>query len=165
MYPLQTLFEIRERAKKDSEEAYAKEKQKLNDAEKKLKEMHEELQKMRTLRQQKRDEYFEATNAGKLTIEKIKINQRHLEGLIAREEAFVLEINKQEQVVEIAKQRVQKALDIMMKATEEFKVLEKHKEKWALKQKKEHEQKEESESDDITQARYNIQHKESHHGR
>ncbi|MEI6791077.1 MAG: hypothetical protein WCK42_07850 [Myxococcaceae bacterium] len=161
MYPLQTLFEIRERAKKDSEEAYAKEKQKLNEAEKKLKEMQEELKKMKAFREQKRAEYFEAMNSLLLKIEKIKINQRHLDGLLEKEEAFLLEIRKQEQVVEGAKERVQKALDIMMKATEEYKVLEKHKEKWALKQKKEREQKEESESDDITQARYNIQHKES----
>ena len=162
MYPLQTLFEIRERAKKDSEEVYAKEKHKLNEAEKRLKEMQEELQKMRTFRLQKRDEYFEAINSQKLTIEKIKINQCHLDGLLVQENAFVLEINQQEQLVMIARQRVQKALDVMMQATEAFKVLEKQKEKWTLKQKKEREQKEESESDDITQARYNIQHKESH---
>lgn len=156
MYPLQTLFDIRERAKKNSEEAYAKEKQKLNEAEKKLREMQQQLESMKAFRMQKRVEYFQTMNFHSLKIEKIKTNQRHLESLLAKEEAFLLEIKVQEEVVEEAKERVKKALAVMMKATEEFKILEKHKEKWALKQKKELEKKEESEVDDITQARYNI---------
>lgn len=162
MYPLQTLFEIRERAKKDSEEAYAKEKQKLNEAQKKLHEMQERLKSMRAMRAQKRAEYFQAMASQTVKIEVIKLGERHLEMLLEKEQAFVLEIHEQETVVNEAQARVDSALEVMMKATEDYKVLEKHKEKWALKQKKEREQKEESESDDITQARYNLVMKESH---
>ena len=154
MYPLQTLFEIRERAKKDTEEANAKEKQKLNEAQKKLHEMQEQLKSMRAMRAQKRAEYFAAMASQTVKIEVIKLGERHLEMLLEKEQAFVLEIHAQETVVNEAQDRVNKALEIMMKATEDYKVLEKHKEKWALKQKKIREKKEESESDDITGARY-----------
>lgn len=161
MYPLQTLFEIRERAKKDSEEAYAKEKQKLDVETKKLNEMQERLKRMKALRAQKRAEYFQEMASQTVKIEAIKLGERYLEMLLEREQAFMLEISEQEKVVEAAKDRVKQALEVMTKATEDYKVLEKHKEKWALKQKKLREQREESESDDITQARYNIQLKES----
>lgn len=161
MYPLQTLFEIRERAKKDSEETYGKEKQKLDAAEKKLKEMQEQLASMKAVRAQKRAEYFQIMASQTIKIEVIKLGERHLEMLLEKEQAFMLEIAEQEKVVQEAQDRVKTALDAMMKATEEYKVLEKHKEKWSLKQKKIREGKEESESDDITQARYNIQLKES----
>lgn len=154
MYPLQTLFEIRERAKKNSEEAYAKEKQKLDEAQKKLDQMHEELKEMQALRRQKRDEYFAEMSSSATKIDLIKIAERHVQMLLEKEEAFKLKIAEQEQVVAEAKEVVQKALEVMMKATEEYKVLEKHKEKWALKQKKAQEQREEAEADDITQARY-----------
>ncbi len=160
MYPLQTLFEIRERAKKDSEEAYAKEKQKLDEAQKKLNQMQDQLKTMRAMRAQKRAEYFQAMASQTVKIEVIKLGERHLEMLLEKEQAFILEMNQQEQVVQEAQDRVKQALDAMMKATEDYKVLEKHKEKWAKKQKKIREEKEESESDDITQARYNIQLKE-----
>lgn len=158
MYPLQTLFEIRERAKKDSEEAYAKEKQKLNEAEKKLHDMQDQLKSMREMRAQKRAEYFAAMTSQTVKIEVIKLGERHLEMLLEKEQAFILEINEQEKVVNEAAERVKQALEVMMKATEDYKVLEKHKEKWALKQKKVREQKEESETDDITGARYGRSH-------
>lgn len=160
MYPLQTLFEIRERAKKDSEEAYAKEKQKLDEAEKKLKQMQEQLVQMKAARAQKRAEYFQAMVSQTVKIEAIKFGERYLEMLLEKEQAFTLEIAEQEKVVQEAKVRVKTALDAMTKATEEYKVLEKHKEKWTAKQKKIRERKEESESDDVTQARYNVQSKE-----
>jgi hypothetical protein len=162
MYPLQTLFDIRERAKKDSEEAYAKEKQKLNGAEKKLHNMQDQLKSMRDMRAQKRAEYFAAMTSQTVKIEVIKLGERHLEMLLEKEQAYILEIQEQEKIVQEAKERVSQALEAMMKATEEYKVLEKHKEKWSLKQKKQREQKEESESDDMTQARYSLVSKESH---
>ena len=161
MYPLQTLFEIRERAKKGAEEAYAKEKQKLDIETKKLNELQEKLKQMKALRAQKRAEYFQAMASQTVKIEVIKLGERHLEMLLQREQAFMLEIDAQKRVVEEAQERVKQALEAMMKATEDYKVLEKHKENWSLKQKKIREEKEESESDDLTQSRYNIRLKES----
>lgn len=161
MYPLQTLFEIRERAKKDAEEAYAKEKQKLDSETKKLNEMQERLKSMKAMRAQKRAEYFQAMASQTVKIEVIKLGERHLEMLLEKEQAYLLEIQDQEKVVEEAQERVNQALEAMMKATEDYKVLEKHQEKWSLKQKKMRDEKEESESDDVTQARYNIRLKES----
>ncbi|MES2503254.1 MAG: hypothetical protein V4534_00065 [Myxococcota bacterium] len=160
MYPLQTLFEIRERAKKASEESYSKEKQKLNEAEKKLHQMEDELKAMKAAREQKRQEYFDNLSSGSLKIDAIKMGHRHLEMLEQKEELFKLTIEEQKRVVQAAQARVKEALEAMTKATEDYKVLEKHKEKWAKGQKKELEKKEEEEADDITQSRYTLHLKE-----
>ena len=164
MYPLQTLFEIRERAKKDAEDAYAKEKHLLNEAEQKLSNMQAELKRMQEDRILKRNAYFEQMNTGKLTIEEIQMGQRHLEKMFQAELAFKEKIKHQEEIVKEAQKRVNKALETLNHATQEYKVLEKHKEKWALARKKELEKKEENVVDELTQARFALHMKELENG-
>jgi flagellar export protein FliJ len=164
MYPLQTLFEIRERAKKDAEDAYAKEKHILNEAEQKLRDMQAELKQMQDDRIARRNAYFEQMNSGKLTIEEIQMGQRHLEKMFQQELAFKEKIKHQEEIVKEAQKRVDKALEKLNHATQEYKVLEKHKEKWAKARKKELEKKEEETADDLTQARFAMHMKELEDG-
>lgn len=159
-YPLQTLFEIRERAKKDAEDNYAREKKILDQEEAKLKEMQEKLEQMRQARLSKRDAYFQEMQEGKLSIKEIQMGRRHLEMLFQMELDYKEKINTQKEVVEEAKQKTSKALEVLTHATQEFKVLEKHKEKWTKKKKKEREKREEEAADDLSQSRYFIHLKE-----
>jgi flagellar biosynthesis chaperone FliJ len=153
-YRLQALYDMRERAKKDAEDAYAKEQQKVAAEEKKLKEMEDTLEQMKTTREQKRTEYADAMRNEMLNIEKIQINNRHIDMLKEKEVAFIAEIAKQEDTVQKAKDAAEEAKQKMLKATQDFKALEKHREKWLKGVKNAMEQKEEGEVEDISQAQY-----------
>jgi YscO-like protein len=153
-YKLQILFNMRERSKKDAEDAYAKEQKKVATAENKLKTMQKTLEEMKATRDQKRVEYANAMQKERMTIEKIEINNRHLEMLVEKENTYEIEINKQVAVVEQAKKVAKEALDKMLKATQEFKALEKHRENWLKEVKVEIEKKENDAGDEISQAQY-----------
>lgn len=153
-YRLQALFDIRERAKKAAEDAYAKEQKKLIVEKNQLKKMENTLEEMKQLREQKKAEYAEAMNSSTLTIEKIQINNRHIDLLVQKEKDFVIEIDKQKEVVVAAQKLVDEALQKMLDATQEYKALEKHRDKWLKETKNEMEKKEEDAIGDITQAQY-----------
>lgn len=153
-YRLQALFEIRQRAKKDAEESYAKEQKKVAAEEKKRDEMKQKLSEMVEHRENKRAEYAEAIRHEMLNISKIQMNNLHIDMLLEKEVLFQGEISKQEQAVEKAKELAKVELEKMLKATQEFKALEKHKEKWQQGAKKDLAQKEEDAVEDISQAQY-----------
>jgi len=153
-YDLQTLFDMREQKKKETEDTYAEAQKKLAAEDKKLKNMQKQLEDMKTLRTAKKIEYTNAMQKEVMTIEKIDINNRHLEMLEKKEEAFKLEIEKQKEMVAQAKKASSEALKIMLKATQDFKSLEKHKEKWLKEVKKAIAKKESDAADEISQAQY-----------
>ena len=153
-YNLQTLFNMRERTKKETEDAYAQEQKKVAAEEGKLKTMQETLEKMKMTRDEKRMEYANAMQKEMLTIEKIDVNNRHLDMLVQKEAAYEIEINKQISVVEQVKKIAKEALEKMLTATQEFKALEKHREQWLKEVKKEIEKKEDEAVDEISQAQY-----------
>lgn len=153
-YRLETLFEMRQRAKKEAEEIYAKKEQEAQKEQKKLQDMQQQLAQMQLDRERKRLEYAHANDQGQVTIEKIQIQARHIEMLKDKEAAFSLEIATQEKVRDEAKAIAEKFLQEMLEKTKEFKALEKHKEKWLLEVKKAREKKEEAAADDISQAQY-----------
>ncbi|MDA0712673.1 MAG: hypothetical protein O2897_01630, partial [bacterium] len=132
-YELQTLFDLREKQKKDAEELYAKAQQLAIQAKAKQKEMEAELVKMNQFRDAKRLEYGNSMQKQVMTIEKIEINNNHLEMLEDKAENFVLEIDQQKNVVIQAEAAAAEELKKVLKATQDFKTLEKHKEKWLKK--------------------------------
>ncbi|MBH2006517.1 MAG: hypothetical protein I8H75_04145 [Myxococcaceae bacterium] len=160
-YPLQALFEIRGRAKQEAEDAYAREKQRLDQEQNQLKKMQEKLKCMQAYRHQKQAEYFEAMSTVSTRIETIQMAERHLQKLLEEEKIFQIKMTEQEQIVYESEQKRVQALKRMMKATEEYNVLEKHQEKWAAKQKKEAELREEAVADEMTEFRYAARVKES----
>ena len=153
-YELQTLFDLREKQKKDAEELYAKAQQLAIQAKAKQKEMEAELVKMNQFRDAKRLEYGNSMQKQVMTIEKIEINNNHLEMLEDKAENFVLEIDQQKNVVIQAEAAAAEELKKVLKATQDFKTLEKHKEKWLKKVQGIQTKKDEDTADDISQAQY-----------
>lgn len=153
-YNLQSLYEMRERSKKETEDEYAKRQQELHKEQEILTKMEKTLQDMKALRTQKTAEYSIAMQQQHLTIEKIQSNGRHIESLKDKEKEFQNQIETQKEAVNAAKQRSEEALKVMLDATQEFKVLEKHKEKWLYDIKKEIMKKEEEAAEEIAQAQY-----------
>jgi hypothetical protein len=153
-YRLQVLFEMREKAKKDAEEIYAEKKRKVAEEQKKLDDMRQKLKEMVQLRLDKRADYAERTRTGEYTVNQIQQNDRHIERLKQQEAAFQVEIDRQQERVAEAERIAAEALEVVVKKTQDFKALEKHKEKWAKAWRRELMAKEEMVAEDIAQAQY-----------
>jgi hypothetical protein len=65
-----------------------------------------------------------------------------------------VEIDRQQERVAEAERVAAEAMEVVVKCTQDFKALEKHKEKWAKQVKKEMLLKEEMAAEDIAQAQY-----------
>jgi YscO-like protein len=153
-YRLQVVFEMREKKKKETEEIYAEKKKLVIIEQKKLDEMKEKLKEMVQLRHDRKAEYAERTRRGEYTIQQIQGNDRHVERLKQQEAAFQVEIDRQGERLAEAERVAQDAMQDVVKATQDFKALEKHKEKWLKQIKREQMLKEEMASEDIAQAQY-----------
>ena len=153
-YRLQVLFEMRERKKKEVEEIYADKKRKAAAEQKKLDDMRQQLKDMIQLRQDKRADYADRTRRGEFTVQQIQANDRHIEKLKQKEAAFQVDIDRQKERLQEAEAIAAEALKDVVKATQDFKALEKHKEKWLKQVRKEIAAKEELDADDIAQAQY-----------
>ncbi len=152
-YRLQVLFEMREKKKKEAEEVYA-EKKKVVEEQKKLDDMKNTLKEMVQHRHDKKREYAERTRAGEYTVSQITANDRHVERLKQQEQAYQVEIDRQAERVQEAERVAQEAMEALVKATQDHKALEKHKDKWLKAVKREAAMKEELAVEDIAQAQY-----------
>ena len=153
-YRLQVLFEMREKAKAEAEEVYAEKKRLVIIEQKKLEEMKLNLQGMIQKRQDKKAEYAERTRRGEYTIAQIQANDRHIEKMKQQEAAYQVEIDRQLERIQEAERVAEEAMALVVKATQDFKALEKHKEKWTRQVKRELMMKEEDAVEDIAQAQY-----------
>jgi hypothetical protein len=153
-YRLQVLFEMREKAKAEAEEIYAEKKKLVVIEMKKMDEMREHLKGMVQKRQDKKAEYAERTRQGEYTINQIQANDRHIEKMKQQEAAYQVEIDRQQERIEEAERVAAEAMDLVVKATQDFKALEKHKEKWQKQVRREAMMKEEDAVEDIAQAQY-----------
>lgn len=153
-YRLQVLFNIREQEKEQAEEVYAEKKRAVVEQERIRDEMKQKLRDMVAMREAKRLEYAEKMRSGELKITQIQANDRHIERLKHQEQAYQVEISRQEERVQEAQAVADEAMQDMLKATQEFKALEKHKEKWLKQVKREQALKEEDALEDIAQAQY-----------
>lgn len=153
-YRLQVLFEMREKKKKEAEELYAEKKKKVIEEQKKLDDMKDTLKEMVQHRHDKKREYAERTRAGEYTVSQITANDRHVERLKQKEQAYQVEIDRQAERLQEAERVAQEAMDALVKATQDHKALEKHKEKWLKAVKREMAMKEELAVEDIAQSQY-----------
>lgn len=153
-YRLQVLFEMREKKKKEAEEVYAEKKKKVVEEQKKLDDMKQKLKDMVQHRQNKKVEYAERTRKGEYTVSQIQANDRHIERLKQQEAAYQVEIDRQQERVQEAERIAAEAMDVVVKCTQDFKALEKHKEKWVKQVRREQMMKEELAAEDIAQAQY-----------
>jgi len=153
-YRLQVLFEMREKSKLEAEEVYAEKKKLVVIEQKKLEEMKQTLKDMVQRRQDRKADYAERTRRGEYTIAQIQGNDRHIEKMKQQEAAYQVEIDRQQERLIEAERVAEEAMALVVKATQDFKALEKHKEKWQKAVKRELAMKEEEQVEDIAQAQY-----------
>jgi hypothetical protein len=116
--------------------------------------MKQKLAQMIEMRHQKKAEYAEKTRRGELTVSQITANDRHIDRLKSQEAAYQVEIDRQAERLREAERIAEEALQKVVEATQQFKALEKHKEKWLKQIKREQAIKEELAVEDIAQAQY-----------
>ena len=132
----------------------AEKKKLVNIEQKKLEEMREHLKGLVQKRQDKKAEYAERTRRGEYTVNQIQGNDRHVEKMKQQEAAYQVEIDRQQERLQEAERVAAEAMDLVVKATQDYKALEKHKEKWSKQVRREAMLKEEDQVEDIAQAQY-----------
>lgn len=151
-YRLQTLLEIRERAKEAAEQAFAAAMQALAAERQKLKELEEDLERRKMERKQKVMAHLaevmkKGSGAGGL-----KMMNRFEERLKDEEAQCALEIDRQKEAVKAAEELVELKRHEMAEAAKELKAIEKHKETWKAEIKKERDAREDLAQEEIGNA-------------
>jgi flagellar export protein FliJ len=150
-YRLSTLLKIRERKKEAAEHYLAECMGKLRAEKDRLKQMEGELERMIAKRKAKAREYAEKTMRGEMSAQEAVGANVYIERLKEAEEAQKNAIEGQKAVVAQREEDVKGARADLVKAEQELKALEKHKEKWTEEVKKEEQQRQEEAQDEIAQ--------------
>lgn len=151
-YRLQTLVEIRTRAKESAEEVYAQAVKALLAERKTLGQLEEDLRGQRAERKRKARAFLQGVmnkGAGAAGFE-----QRHRfeERLKEQEAHLALAIARQQEAVERAAAEVEVRRHQMGQAARELRAIQKHQEKWARQARLEQEAREELARDEIAHA-------------
>jgi flagellar export protein FliJ len=154
-YRLQALLGIKERAEQDAKEVFSKAQAALREQEKLLADMEAELQRMIEDRERRREDYSRKLASGEMKVTDQSSAYRFIERLKEKETEHKYAIEGQRENVRNAEKELKKAQDALVEATQELKAIQKHKEKWAEGVKKERQQREEDELDEIGQVIFN----------
>ncbi len=149
-YRLQVLLDLRERNEKEKKDQLAEAKKVLFKEQQKAEELRKQHQEMKDNRAAKQEEILQKMQNGELGVNDYLNAERYLERLDQEIEDFKAVIKEQDKKVIFAEQEVEWAQEELLKATQEFKALQKHKEKWEAAIKKEMQAKEEMQQEEIS---------------
>ena len=149
-YRLQTLIEMRERAKKEAEQAFSDAVKALEKERAELKRMEQELVTRKAERKQKVLAHLQQVMAkGNAGVSGFNQMNRYEERLKDEEAQLALEIERQKENVKNAEKRVEQCRYVMAEAAKELKAIEKHKENWQKQVKEERDKREEMNQEEI----------------
>ncbi len=154
-YRLQPVLDKKERSKKDAEKALADTRAGLAKQEEILRQREQDVQKAI----QKKELYasdLAAKMDNGMEMNKITAAKAYLEVLKQNIETAKRKVSEQKKVVNEWELKVEAALQKVTEATKEMKVIEKHKENWAAAVKKEIEEKEDKENEEVAQNLYEM---------
>lgn len=151
-YRLQVLVEIRERAKKAAEEAFAEATRALAEEEARLRQEEETLKAMIEDRHRRREDYSRKLASGEMKVTEQSNAYRFIDRLKEKEVEQQTVIDAQKEQVREAEKEVKRAQDALVAATRDLKALEKHREKWQEEIRRERMLKEEEALDEIGQS-------------
>jgi flagellar export protein FliJ len=129
-YRLDTLLDIRQRAKDAAEQAFAEAVQALKKEQDKLEQMQEDLERRKKERKQKVMAYLEEVMQKGAGPNSMTLMNRYEERLKDEEAQLQLEIELQKEAVAQAERTVEEKRVEMAEAAKELKAIEKHKENW-----------------------------------
>jgi flagellar export protein FliJ len=150
-YRLQVLLEMRENAKKAAEENLGRAMAEHKAEQERQRAMEKELERMIAKRDAKKREYAEKAMRGEMAAQGAISANLYIERLKEQEQLQENAIEGQKQVVAQKAEAVEIAREELVRATQDLKALEKHREKWQEEIKREREAKEAETQDEIAQ--------------
>jgi flagellar export protein FliJ len=151
-YRLQTLLEMRERAKEEAEQAFSAAIKALEKEKVELKRLEDDLEKRKAERKQKVMAYLNEVMAKGSGINGMNMMSRFEQRLKDEEAQVALDIERQKETVKVAERFVENKRREMAEAAKELKAIEKHKETWQKQVKAERQQREELTQEEIGSA-------------
>ena len=156
-FKLETYLKLKEREKTDAELALSNAIENLRTQEQQLRALEDELLRMEQERVAKRQEYAEKQMSGAMNAQAMMSAQTWMKKLEEREEIQKRSIENQAKEVTRHETLVDIAREGLAKAAAEVKAIEKSKEKWEEKRKRELQAKAESAMDEVSQALFQRQ--------
>lgn len=153
-YRLRVLLELREQAKQEAERFLGECLAALKTEEDRLTQMEDELARMVSRRETRMREYAEKQMRGDMSAQAMISANSFIERLKEQEEAQEKAIESQKEVIAQREEEVKEARSKLITANQELKALEKHREKWEAKVKRERTIKEEEALDELAQTIY-----------
>ena len=129
-YRLQTLMEIRERAKEAAEQVFSEAVREVTRQEKEQQRLEQDLETRKGERKHKVDLYLQEIMARGAGVSGMNSMNRYEQRLKDEEAQVALEIERQKEVVKRAKKVMEEKRQEMAQAAMDLKAIEKHKEKW-----------------------------------
>lgn len=148
-YRLQVLLDIREKERDKKQDELRIVREKLRNEQLELERRRKEHQNMKDRRAEKEQELFSKMQSGQFGINGYLEGERFLKRLDKEIEDYLPVIKEQEKVVLFAEQEVEWAFEELMKAEQELKALEKHKDKKMAEIKAERMAKEEAAAEEV----------------
>lgn len=152
-YRLQPVLDKREKKKKDAEKALADARASLEKQNAILKQREEDVVKAVEKKDQYSKDFMTKMQAGMET-GKISAGKAYLEVLKQNIVMAQKKVEDQKKVVQGCEQKLQAAVTQLTEATKEMKVIEKHKENWQDGLKREIQEKEDREQEEVAQTLY-----------
>jgi type III secretion system (T3SS) protein YscO len=129
-YRLQTLLEIRARAKEAAEQVFSEAVREVAKQEKEQQRLEQDLEQRKGDRQKKVDLYLQEIMAKGAGVSGMNSMNRYEQRLKDEEAQVALEIERQKEVVKRAKRTMEEKRQEMAQAAMDLKAIEKHKENW-----------------------------------
>ena len=148
-YRLETLLEIRSRAKEEAEQAFSASIKALEKEKKEPQRLEAELERRKAERKQKVMAYLNEVMAKGAGINGMNMMSRFEQRLKDEEAQVALDIERQKEAIKVAEKLVEQRRREMAEAAMELKAIEKHKETWQKQLRAEHQAKEELNQEEI----------------
>jgi flagellar export protein FliJ len=151
-YRLETLLEMRARAKEEAEQAFSAAIKALEKEKQELKRLEEDLERRKAERKQKVMAYLNEVMAKGAGISGMNMMGRFEQRLKDEEAQVALDIERQKEAIKVAEKLVEQRRREMAEAAKELKAIEKHKENWKKQVRYERQQREEMTQEEIGSA-------------
>ncbi|MCE9666634.1 YscO family type III secretion system apparatus protein [Myxococcus stipitatus] len=151
-YRLETLLEMRSRAKEEAERAFSDAIKALEKEKAELQRLIDDLERRKRERKEKVAAYFKEIMAKGAGINGLNMMGRFEERLKDEEAQVALEVDQQREAVKVAERLVEQRRREMAEAAKELKAIEKHKETWQKQVRAERQQREELNQEEIGNA-------------
>lgn len=153
-YRLQPVLDKRQKIKEDAEKALGVAQKKLEEEKKKEEECVLVIQQIKQRKEDSKAEMNRKMMEAAIEIEKVRTHKDYLKSLDYEIKKAEEKLEDQKKRVKAAEQVVAQKREDLLEATKEFQAIEKHKENWATALKKQMEEAEQNEAEEIGQVLY-----------